>query len=107
MAVADLFDLTNRQALVTGGSRGIGLAVARGLARRGAAVAITGRKPDGLAAAAAQLRQDGAKVLPVACHQGDPAAVAALFAQLDAESFQADVVVVNAATNPVFGPLLD
>jgi NAD(P)-dependent dehydrogenase (short-subunit alcohol dehydrogenase family) len=107
MNADDLFDLTNRQALVTGASRGIGLAVARGLAQRGAAVAITSRKPDGLAAAAAQLRQDGARVLPLVAHQGDPAAVAALFAQLDAESFQPDVVVVNAATNPVFGPLLD
>jgi NAD(P)-dependent dehydrogenase (short-subunit alcohol dehydrogenase family) len=106
-ASGDPFDMTNRQALVTGASRGIGLAIARGLARRGAAVAITGRKPDGLAMAAAQLRQDGAKVLPLVAHQGDAAAVAALFAQLDAESFQPDVVVVNAATNPVFGPLLD
>ncbi len=43
----------------------------------------------------------------MAAHQGDPAAVAALFDRLDAAGFQADVVVVNAATNPVFGPLLD
>jgi len=106
-ATRDRFDLTNRQALVTGASRGIGLAVARGLAQYGAAVAITGRKLNDLTAAAAQLRQDGAKVLPVVCHQGDPAAITALFSQLDAESFQPDVVVINAATNPVLGPLLD
>ena len=46
-------------------------------------------------------------MLPVVCHQGDPASIARLFEQLDAAGFTADVVVINAATNPVFGPLLD
>jgi NAD(P)-dependent dehydrogenase (short-subunit alcohol dehydrogenase family) len=46
-------------------------------------------------------------VRDLVCHQGDPAAVAQLFEQLDAGGFTADVVVLNAATNPVLGPLLD
>jgi NAD(P)-dependent dehydrogenase (short-subunit alcohol dehydrogenase family) len=105
--VSDPFDLTGRRALVTGASRGIGFAIAEGLARRGAAVAITGRKADALHLAADRLRASGATIWPVVCHQGDPAAVAALFEELDRLGHLADVVVVNAATNPVYGPLLD
>jgi NAD(P)-dependent dehydrogenase (short-subunit alcohol dehydrogenase family) len=106
-AARDPFDLTGRRALVTGASRGIGLAVAKALAQRGASVAITGRKADNLRAAAEQLRATGADVHPLVCHQGDPAAISQLFEQLDQASFPADIVVINAATNPVLGPLLD
>ena len=105
-SILDPFDLTGRRALVTGASRGIGLAVARALARRGAAVAITGRKADALESAAHELRA-AAEVHALVCHQGDPSAVAGLFRQLDEMGFTADVAVINAATNPVLGPLLD
>jgi NAD(P)-dependent dehydrogenase (short-subunit alcohol dehydrogenase family) len=104
--MSDPFDLTGRRALVTGATRGIGLAVAQALADRGAAVAITGRKLDTVEAVAQQLRTTGTDVRGLACHQGDPSAIEALFAQLDAADFAPDVVVVNAATNPVLGPLL-
>ena len=60
-----------------------------------------------LKTAAEQLRSAGADVRTVVCNQGDPAAVIELFAQLDREGLVADGVVINAATNPVYGPLLD
>ena len=106
-ASQDLFDLTGRKALVTGASRGIGLAVARGLGQCGASVILTGRKAEPLEAAAEQLRGEGVDALALVCHQGDPAAVRGLFEQLDRAGRTPDVVVVNAATNPVYGPLLD
>lgn len=103
----DPFDLTGRRALVTGASRGIGFAAAEALAQRGASVALTGRKADTLQAAARQLQSAGFSAQPFVCHQGDPAAIDLLFAQLDTAGFTADIIVVNAATNPVLGPLVD
>jgi NAD(P)-dependent dehydrogenase (short-subunit alcohol dehydrogenase family) len=104
--MTDPFDLTGRHALVTGATRGIGLAVAAALAARGAAVAITGRRTETLEPAVARLRDGGANAQGIVCHQGDPAAIDLLFAHLDATAVP-DVVVVNAGTNPVMGPLVD
>jgi dehydrogenase/reductase SDR family protein 4 len=103
----DPFDLSGRRALITGASRGIGLAVAAALAQRGAAIAITGRKADNLNAAASQLQSAGADVRTFVCHQGDPNAITQLFDQLDQTPFVPDIVVINAATNPVLGPLME
>lgn len=103
----DPFDLSGRCALVTGASRGIGFAVAQALAERGASIAITGRKAESLTAAAGQLQAAGADVRPFVCHQGDPTAISHLFEQLDHAGFTPDIVVINAATNPVLGPLVD
>jgi NAD(P)-dependent dehydrogenase (short-subunit alcohol dehydrogenase family) len=103
----DPFDLTGRRALVTGASRGIGFAIAEALAQRGASVVITGRKIDNLTDAARLLKTNGADIRPHVCHQGDPAAISALFQKLDQSTFPLDIVVINAATNPVYGPLLD
>ena len=106
MAKDKCFDLTGRRALVTGASRGIGLAIAGALARHGASVGITGRKVESLEAAAEQLRQAGADAGGMVCHQGDPVAIHKMFERLDAEGKDIDILVVNAATNPVYGPLL-
>jgi NAD(P)-dependent dehydrogenase (short-subunit alcohol dehydrogenase family) len=105
--MADLFDLSGRCALVTGASRGIGLAIAEELASRGVRLIITGRKAESLESTAASLRGKGAQVDPLICHQGEPKAIDKLFRQLDDQRFVPDIAIINAATNPTYGPLLE
>jgi gluconate 5-dehydrogenase len=66
MTVKQLFDLTGKVALVTGGSRGLGLQMAAGLGEMGARLAITARKPDELKAAERYLQGLGCEVLALA-----------------------------------------
>lgn len=103
----DLFQLTGKKAIVTGASRGIGLAIAEGLTRCGAEVAITSRKADNLEAAAKELSAKGCAVKPIVCHQGDANAIQAVFAKLDEEGFSPDIAVINAAVSPATSPLID
>jgi len=61
----DIFDLTGKVAIITGGNGGLGLGIARGLAKAGASVAISGRSQEKLDAASAQLRSEGFNVLSI------------------------------------------
>ncbi len=97
-------DLTGRTAVVTGASRGIGLAVAQQLAAAGANLVLTSRKQDSADAAAAQV--DG-NALGVAAHAVDEDA-AQRCVDLTLERFGSiDILVNNAGTNPAYGPLVD
>src|SRR5256885_16857538 len=97
------FDLTDRVAIVTGGSRGIGEATALALADHGACVVISGRKPEGLQAAADRInaRQAGA-VTPIAAHVGRPEDSERLGSEVVKRLSRIDILVNNAPTNPHF-----
>jgi NAD(P)-dependent dehydrogenase (short-subunit alcohol dehydrogenase family) len=106
MSIAD-FSLAGKVAIVTGASRGIGEAIARGMAEYGAAVVLASRKQEGLDAVAADINSNGGAALAVACHTGKPDDINALFARVEAEFGRVDVLVNNAATNPYFGPIIE
>jgi NAD(P)-dependent dehydrogenase (short-subunit alcohol dehydrogenase family) len=101
------FDLTGRTALVTGGSRGIGLAIGSALAGAGASVVLAARHADQVEAAAAELRQRGAQVVGVAANISKADEVETLVDAAEAAFGPVDILVNNAATNVHFGPLLD
>jgi NAD(P)-dependent dehydrogenase (short-subunit alcohol dehydrogenase family) len=92
--------LKDRAAVVTGGGSGIGLVVARELARHGADVVLAARDAARLEAAAAGIaRETGRRALAVPTDVADPAAVKALFARADAELGRVDLLVNGAAAN--------
>ncbi len=95
-----------RVALITGGSRGIGLALARAFAREGYAVIVTARDPARLKVAATALKSDAkATVMALACDVRDPAAVQELFAQVRKQHPAIDVLVNNAAVAHALAPV--
>jgi NAD(P)-dependent dehydrogenase (short-subunit alcohol dehydrogenase family) len=88
--------LEDKVAVVTGGGRGLGLAMARGLGQVGARVAIAGRSAETLTAAVADLSAEGIDVLPVPTDVADPAAIEALFDAVIDWAGRVDVAVNNA-----------
>src|SRR5512145_435014 len=101
------FRLDDRVAIVTGASRGIGRAIALGLARAGAHVALTARKSPDLEAVADEISGLGRRALPVSGHMGRRLDIDRLFEAVQKEFGRLDILVNNVATNPIFGPLIE
>src|SRR5574340_533356 len=99
MSVKQLLDLTGKAALITVGSRGLGLQMAEALGEMGARVAITARKAAELEEAAAHLSARGVECLTVAGDLARPDAVPALVEQVVARFGTVDVLVNNAGTS--------
>ncbi len=103
--ILDKFRLDGKKALVTGASRGIGQAVAVALAQAGADVVVVSRKEAALRDTAAAVEASGRRALVMPAHCGKADEVEALAAQVLSAWGGIDILVNNAATNPVMGPL--
>jgi NAD(P)-dependent dehydrogenase (short-subunit alcohol dehydrogenase family) len=99
-----LFDMTGRVVIVTGGTRGIGLALAEGYVLAGARVVVASRKPDACEKAAEHLRGLGGEAIGVPTHLGDVDSLGALV-QRTVDEFGGIDVVVNNAANALAQPL--
>lgn len=95
-SLQQLLSLSGRTALVTGGSRGLGLEIAEGLAEAGARVWITARRQQWLGPALQHLREAGHPADALPCDVGDPAAVEALLTRLRDAGVHVDILVNNA-----------
>jgi NAD(P)-dependent dehydrogenase (short-subunit alcohol dehydrogenase family) len=104
--IAD-FSLDGKVAIVTGGSRGIGRAIAIGLAEHGADVALAARKPEALAEAVAAVEATGRRAIAVPTNVRRMDELDALVAETQRRLGRVDILVNNAGTNPVFGPVQD
>ena len=98
-----LFDLTGRVAIVTGGSRGIGRAIAEGYALAGAKVVIASRKPEACAATVTAIEEAGGEALAIPTHMGELDQLKAL-ADQTLEHFGAIDILVNNAANALAQP---
>jgi NAD(P)-dependent dehydrogenase (short-subunit alcohol dehydrogenase family) len=94
------FDLTGKIALITGGSRGLGLQMVRAFAERGADVIVASRKIDACEAAAAEVRAMGRRAMAIAAHAGRWAEMDRLAEVAYAEFGRIDILVNNAGMSP-------
>ena len=100
------FHLDDKVAVITGSSRGIGRAIAESMAALGAKVVISSRKPEACEAAAREIAEQGGDAAAIPCNISRKAEVEALVEKTNTRFGRIDILVCNAAVNPVFGPLL-
>jgi NAD(P)-dependent dehydrogenase (short-subunit alcohol dehydrogenase family) len=104
---AQLFDLSGKVALVTGGSRGLGREMVLAFARAGADVVIASRKADACEQTAAEVEALGRRALAHACHVGDWQALDGLVDAAYARFGKIDVLVNNAGMSPLYPSLAE
>lgn len=112
VAQGSLFDLSGKNAIITGSSKGIGKAIAEQLALHGANVVISSRKADACQVVADEINEKlgaGAanKAIVIPAHIGDKDALQHLVDETHAQLGQVDILVCNAAVNPYYGPSKD
>jgi NAD(P)-dependent dehydrogenase (short-subunit alcohol dehydrogenase family) len=100
--MSSLFDLSGRTALITGATRGLGLAIAHGYASAGAEIVVVSRKPEACERVAAAIRAGGGRATGVACHVGRWAELGTLVETVYDRFGRIDVLVNNAGISPVY-----
>ncbi|MCH7882252.1 MAG: glucose 1-dehydrogenase [Proteobacteria bacterium] len=103
--IQPLFQLNGKVALITGASKGIGEAMARGLAEFGAKVVVSSRKQEAVDAVAEAFRADGLEATGIAANMGTLDDIHALVDNTVETYGGLDIIINNAAANPVFGPI--
>jgi NAD(P)-dependent dehydrogenase (short-subunit alcohol dehydrogenase family) len=102
-----LFDLTGKVALITGSTKGIGLAIAHRMAEAGAKVVISSRNQPACDEVAADINAKGGDAFPFACNINYKAQLQALADKTLEQYGKIDILVINAALNPFYGPSQD
>ena len=106
MSIQKKFDLSGKVAVVTGASKGIGQAMAEAFAEAGAQVVVSSRKQEAVDAVAAGIQEKGGQAIAVAANTGEIDALQQLADTAINTYGGVDILVNNAATNPVFGPVV-
>jgi dehydrogenase/reductase SDR family member 4 len=101
------FSLTGKTAIVTGGSRGIGKAIALGLAKAGAQVAITSRKFNDLEETASEIQASGGHAFPIQAHLGRMEEIKKMVEMALGRLHRIDILVNNAGASPAMGSVLE
>lgn len=100
-----MFDLTGKVSVITGSSRGIGRAIAEAMARAGAKVVVSSRKPDACQSVVDAIAAAGGEAIVVPCNVSEKQQLQNLVDQSVASFGRLDILVCNAAVNPYFGPM--
>ncbi|MEM6316257.1 MAG: SDR family oxidoreductase [Bacteroidota bacterium] len=103
--IKEKFSLEGKVAIITGASKGIGKAIARGLAEFGAKVVISSRKQAAVDTVAAEFEKEGLEATAIACHVADEAQCQILVQGTLDKYGRIDILVNNAGTNPYYGAI--
>jgi len=101
-----MFSLKGKTAIVSGGSKGIGKAIAFKYAEAGANVVICSRKKDNLDNAVAEAKSSGLSIVGIECNTGDITSIKNVVDKTIDQFNKVDILVNNAAANPYYGPIL-